>query len=141
MQIRHGFCQLPDDVRPVYIHHLIHDPAVGLIIAHNRLDVVAECPQQRIARQFLAERAFTVVPIAPVECLDELRLEVAAAKYFDGVAVNNEYYTQIKCGGDAATAAERSAFLDGLYNTTRNAGILPVHMSLALHWGQCNGAD
>ena len=27
------------------------------------------------------------MPIAPVEGLDELRLEVAAAKYFDGIAV------------------------------------------------------
>ena len=63
------------------------------------------------------------------------------SQHFDGIAVNNEVYTSIKCGEDASSAAQRAAFLDGLYNTTANAGALPVHMSVAWHWSRCDGAD
>ncbi|KAL5013216.1 hypothetical protein ScPMuIL_007486 [Solemya velum] len=66
---------------------------------------------------------------------------VNGAERFDGFAVNNEAYSQIK-NADNATQA---AYLDNLMNIVVAArkqvhGHLPVHYSIGWHWGQREGS-
>lgn len=52
---------------------------------------------------------------------------------FDGVAVNNEAF--VKCQADQTAEI---AFLQNIANTKANIGALPLHMSMAWHWGRCS---
>ena len=55
---------------------------------------------------------------------------------FDGVAINNEHFTSIKCDADGS----EEALLDRLWDAkvAAAAGGLPLHMSLGWHWGWCS---
>lgn len=55
---------------------------------------------------------------------------------FDGVAINNEHFTSIKCDADGS----EEALLDRLWDAklAATAGGLPLHMSLGWHWGWCS---
>lgn len=62
-----------------------------------------------------------------------------ATERFDGVATNNEYYANIKCGD----MQERLNYLDNLKQITVEAakqahGTLLTHYSVSWHWGQCS---
>ena len=55
----------------------------------------------------------------------------------DGVAVNNEAYSGIKCDEDSV----RIDHLEKLKNITTEAGDqLLTHFSIGWHWGKCDGA-
>ena len=61
---------------------------------------------------------------------------------FDGVAVNNEAYKDVKCDSDVT----RAAFLDKLdvirtEAAKQQSGTLLTHFSLGWHWGTCSGAQ
>eukprot|EP00500_Bicosoecida_sp_ms1_P001374 CAMPEP_0203811690 /NCGR_PEP_ID=MMETSP0115-20131106/3711_1 /ASSEMBLY_ACC=CAM_ASM_000227 /TAXON_ID=33651 /ORGANISM="Bicosoecid sp, Strain ms1" /LENGTH=489 /DNA_ID=CAMNT_0050720521 /DNA_START=138 /DNA_END=1604 /DNA_ORIENTATION=+ len=59
-----------------------------------------------------------------------------AAEQFDGIAINNEHFSSIKCVSGAE--ADMVTFLDDMAEAKANAGTLPVHMSLGWHWGWCS---
>ncbi|KAK3087880.1 hypothetical protein FSP39_011909 [Pinctada imbricata] len=64
--------------------------------------------------------------------------EDSSLQKFDGVAVNNEAFTQIKCGNDVI----RTSFLDKLQEIRNEAakqknGKLYTHYSVSWNWGLC----
>lgn len=63
--------------------------------------------------------------------------------YFDGVAVNNEYFSTIKdCNDDTDVndihVAAQQTHLDHLQATVENASPLPVHFSVSWNWDCCS---
>ncbi len=61
---------------------------------------------------------------------------------FDGIAVNNEAWSSIKC----TTPPAEQAYLDDLQAVVDAAdlqvtGTLETHYSIGWHWGQCGGVD
>ena len=57
----------------------------------------------------------------------------------DGVAVNNEAYSGIKCG----SLEDRRKYLNNLQRVVQEAnkqkdGMLQTHYSVGWHWGQCD---
>ena len=58
--------------------------------------------------------------------------------YFDGVAVNNEYFSQVKSCDDPADVALQNQFLIDLNTTTHNALPLPLHFSVSWNWDCCD---
>ncbi|KAL7541739.1 hypothetical protein ACHAXR_011182, partial [Thalassiosira sp. AJA248-18] len=59
-----------------------------------------------------------------------------AESYFDGAAVNNEYFTSVKACGGANDAAQLT-FLDDLEATRVAALPLPLHFSVSWNWDCC----
>jgi hypothetical protein len=62
--------------------------------------------------------------------------------YFDGVAVNNEYFSQIRaCSADDINdvyIAEQQDHLDRLALAKQNAHPLPLHFSISWNWDCCS---
>ena len=57
----------------------------------------------------------------------------------DGVAVNNEAYSGVKC----SALEDRRKYLDNLQRVVEEAkkqkdGVLQTHYSVGWHWGQCD---
>lgn len=61
----------------------------------------------------------------------------AANERFDGVAVNNEAWNDVKC---TAPAAEEG-YLDDLQAIADAAGSLPTHYSIGWKWSYCDGVE
>lgn len=57
--------------------------------------------------------------------------------FFDGVAVNNEYFSQVKSCDDPSEIALQDQFLMDLNTTTFNALPLPLHFSVSWNWDCC----
>jgi hypothetical protein len=58
--------------------------------------------------------------------------------YFDGVAVNNEYFSQVRSCSDQSKIALQDQFLIDLNTTTYNALPLPLHFSVSWNWDCCD---
>lgn len=63
--------------------------------------------------------------------------------YFDGVAVNNEYFSKIKkCNNETdvndINVEAQQTHLDRLQSTVENASPLPVHFSVSWNWDCCS---
>jgi len=58
--------------------------------------------------------------------------------YFDGVSVNNEYFTQIKGCDNPSNTAEQQLLLDNLQLTASNSAPLPLHFSVSWNWDCCD---
>jgi len=58
--------------------------------------------------------------------------------YFDGVAVNNEYFSQVRDCDDSSNEQKQLQFLDDLNTTVANAAPLPVHFSVSWNWDCCS---
>jgi hypothetical protein len=61
-----------------------------------------------------------------------------AAAFFDGVSVNNEYFTSIKSCTNGDNELEQLGVLDNLNETAFNAGTLPLHFSVSWNWDCCS---
>lgn len=61
--------------------------------------------------------------------------------YFDGVAVNNEYFSQVKSCTDPDEIALQKQFLIDLNTTAHNALPLPLHFSVSWNWDCCDCSD
>lgn len=63
--------------------------------------------------------------------------------YFDGVAVNNEYFSDIKACNETTdennvNVAEQQVYLDNLQLAVHNAFPLPLHYSVSWNWDCCS---
>jgi hypothetical protein len=58
--------------------------------------------------------------------------------YFDGVSVNNEYFSQIRDCDNPDNTLEQQILLDKLKITASNAAPLPLHFSVSWNWDCCS---
>lgn len=57
--------------------------------------------------------------------------------YFDGVSVNNEYFSQIRDCDNPSNSFEQQQLLDNLQITASNSAPLPLHFSVSWNWDCC----
>lgn len=58
--------------------------------------------------------------------------------FFDGVAINNEWFSKVRNCEDSNNEEKQLTFLDNLELAKTNAAPLPVHFSLGWSWGWCS---
>jgi len=58
--------------------------------------------------------------------------------YFDGVAVNNEYFSKVKDCDDESEKLAQLQFLTDIQTTVENAAPLPLHFSVSWNWDCCS---
>uniref|UniRef100_A0A7S4JU34 Uncharacterized protein n=1 Tax=Odontella aurita TaxID=265563 RepID=A0A7S4JU34_9STRA len=64
----------------------------------------------------------------------------AAANIFDGVAVNNEHFSSVRCDYQEGLGSGELTWLDQLYDATQLADPLPLHLSVGWFWSRCTNS-
>eukprot|EP00542_Grammatophora_oceanica_P013494 CAMPEP_0194043578 /NCGR_PEP_ID=MMETSP0009_2-20130614/15177_1 /TAXON_ID=210454 /ORGANISM="Grammatophora oceanica, Strain CCMP 410" /LENGTH=369 /DNA_ID=CAMNT_0038687829 /DNA_START=210 /DNA_END=1316 /DNA_ORIENTATION=+ len=82
------------------------------------------------------------------EAFSEKEMALAANQFndncgasFDGVAVNNEYFSQVRGCDNAENQAAQLKTLDDLKQTAQNASPMPLHFSVSWNWECCDCSD
>jgi hypothetical protein len=80
-----------------------------------------------------SDAAFSEQDMAPYPSQFNDACRESSGAFFDGVAVNNEYFTHVK-GNTPENVVKQLGVLDALHRTASNAGSLPLHFSVSWNW-------